>query len=78
MKEVERSNHAQHVVEFAIANLKAVILYLQMRSSLGIRPWVWWVVGKMVIACARHRLIRWLGKCCVNPILAGPSLALFP
>ncbi len=29
---------------------------------MGIRPCVWRVVGKMIIACARHRLIRRLGS----------------
>ena len=59
---VESSNHPQHVVEFGIANLEVVILYLKIRSHVGIRPCVWRVVGKKVIAFAWHRLIRRLGS----------------
>ena len=35
-----------------------MILYLKIRSHVGIRPCVWRVVGKKVIAFAWHRLIR--------------------
>jgi hypothetical protein len=59
---VESSNHPQHVVEFGIANLEEVVLYLKIRSHVGIRPCVWRVVGKKVIAFAWHRLIRRLGS----------------
>jgi hypothetical protein len=60
-EKVEGSNHPQHVVEFARANLEVVILYLQIRSNVGVRPCVWRVVGKKVIAFVWHRLIRRLG-----------------
>ncbi len=45
-----------------MANLEVVILYLQIRSNVGIRPCVWQVVGKKVMSFAWHRLIRRLGS----------------